>query len=37
MLSVHGERWEAVGDGVAHDEGRPLHLTRYAAQRTAGG
>ena len=30
-LDRHGPGWEAVRDGVAHDEGWPLYLDRYAA------
>jgi uncharacterized protein YndB with AHSA1/START domain len=30
-LERHGPGWESVRDGVAHDEGWPLYLTRYAA------
>ena len=30
-LERHGAGWEAVGDGVAGDEGWPLYLSRYAA------
>lgn len=30
-LDRHGPGWQAVHDGVAHDEGWPLYLTRYAA------
>jgi len=30
-LDRHGPGWEAVRDGVAHDEGWPLYLNRYAA------
>ncbi|AXO38373.1 hypothetical protein MicB006_6115 [Micromonospora sp. B006] len=29
-LDRHGPGWESVRDGVAHDEGWPLYLTRYA-------
>ena len=29
--------WESVRDGVAHDQGWPLYLDRYAALFTAGG
>ena len=35
-LDRHGPGWEAVRDGVAHDEGWPLYLDRYAALVTAG-
>lgn len=30
-LDRHGPGWEGVRDGVAHDEGWPLYLDRYAA------
>jgi uncharacterized protein YndB with AHSA1/START domain len=30
-LDRHGPGWESVRDGVAHDQGWPLYLTRYAA------
>ncbi|GIJ76507.1 Uncharacterized conserved protein YndB, AHSA1/START domain [Micromonospora phaseoli] len=30
-LDRHGPGWESVRDGVAHDEGWPLYLNRYAA------
>jgi len=30
-LERHGAGWEAVGDGVAGDDGWPLYLSRYAA------
>src|SRR6185312_1007320 len=30
-LDRHGPGWQAVSDGVGHDEGWPLYLTRYAA------
>jgi uncharacterized protein YndB with AHSA1/START domain len=30
-LDRHGPGWEAVRDGVAHDEGWPRYLDRYAA------
>lgn len=29
-LDRHGPEWPAVRDGVAHDEGWPLYLRRYA-------
>jgi uncharacterized protein YndB with AHSA1/START domain len=29
-LDRHGPGWESVRDGVAHDEGWPLYLDRYA-------
>jgi uncharacterized protein YndB with AHSA1/START domain len=35
-LDRHGPGWEAVRDGVAHDEGWPLYLDRYAALVAAG-
>jgi uncharacterized protein YndB with AHSA1/START domain len=35
-LDRHGPGWQAVRDGVAHDEGWPLYLTRYAALVTEG-
>ena len=35
-LDRHGPGWPAVSDGVAHDEGWPLYLTRYAALFTEG-
>jgi uncharacterized protein YndB with AHSA1/START domain len=35
-LDRHGPGWEAVRDGVAHDQGWPLYLDRYAALVTAG-
>jgi uncharacterized protein YndB with AHSA1/START domain len=35
-LDRHGPGWESVRDGVAHDEGWPLYLTRYAALFTQG-
>jgi uncharacterized protein YndB with AHSA1/START domain len=35
-LDRHGPGWQAVSDGVAHDEGWPLYLTRYAALVTEG-
>jgi uncharacterized protein YndB with AHSA1/START domain len=35
-LDRHGPGWEAVRDGVAHDQGWPLYLDRYAALFTAG-
>jgi uncharacterized protein YndB with AHSA1/START domain len=34
-LERHGEGWEGVRDGVAHDGGWPLYLDRYAALLTA--
>lgn len=30
-LDRHGPGWESVRDGIAHDEGWPLYLDRYAA------
>lgn len=30
-LDRHGPGWQAVRDGVGHDEGWPLYLARYAA------
>ena len=36
-LDRHGPGWEAVSDGVGHDEGWPLYLQRYAALFTDGG
>ena len=30
-LDRHGPGWESVRDGIAHDQGWPLYLTRYAA------
>src|SRR5437016_4440498 len=35
-LHRHGPGWQAVSDGVAHDEGWPLYLARYAALFTDG-
>jgi len=35
-LDRHGPGWESVRDGVAHDEGWPLYLSRYAALMTEG-
>ena len=34
-LDRHGPGWEAVSDGVGHDEGWPLYLQRYAALLTS--
>ncbi len=34
-LDRHGPGWQSLSDGVAHDEGWPLYLTRYAALFTA--
>jgi uncharacterized protein YndB with AHSA1/START domain len=36
-LDRHGPGWQAVRDGVGHDEGWPLYLNRYAALFTQGG
>ena len=30
-LDRHGPGWQAVRDGIAHDQGWPLYLDRYAA------
>jgi uncharacterized protein YndB with AHSA1/START domain len=30
-LDRHGDGWEAVRDGVGHDQGWPLYMERYAA------
>ena len=30
-IDRHGPGWEAVSDGVGHDQGWPLYLDRYAA------
>jgi uncharacterized protein YndB with AHSA1/START domain len=30
-IERHGPGWEAVADGVGHDQGWPLYLARYAA------
>jgi uncharacterized protein YndB with AHSA1/START domain len=30
-IDRHGPGWEAVAEGVGHDEGWPLYLARYAA------
>jgi uncharacterized protein YndB with AHSA1/START domain len=30
-IDHHGPGWEAVADGVGHDQGWPLYLDRYAA------
>ena len=35
-IDRHGPGWEAVRDGVAHDQGWPLYLDRYAALFTDG-
>jgi uncharacterized protein YndB with AHSA1/START domain len=34
-LDRHGSGWQGLRDGVAHDEGWPLYLDRYAALLTA--
>ncbi len=34
-LDRHGDGWQGVRDGVAHDAGWPLYLDRYAALFTA--
>jgi uncharacterized protein YndB with AHSA1/START domain len=34
-LDRHGPGWQGVRDGVAHDEGWPLYLDRFAALLTA--
>jgi uncharacterized protein YndB with AHSA1/START domain len=36
-LDRHGPGWQSVRDGVSHDEGWPLYLSRYAALFTEGG
>ncbi|MFW3170607.1 SRPBCC family protein [Geodermatophilus sp. CPCC 206100] len=36
-IDRHGPGWEAVSDGVGHDQGWPLYLDRYAALFAAGG
>ena len=36
-IDRHCPGWEAVRDGVGHDEGWPLYLDRYAALFTSGG
>jgi uncharacterized protein YndB with AHSA1/START domain len=36
-IDRHGPGWEAVRDGVGHDQGWPLYLDRYAALFTSGG
>jgi len=36
-LDRHGDGWESVRDGVAHDQGWPLYLDRYAALFTTSG
>lgn len=30
-IDRHGPGWEAVADGIGHDQGWPLYLARYAA------
>jgi uncharacterized protein YndB with AHSA1/START domain len=35
-LDRHGTGWEAISDGVGHDDGWPLYLDRYAALLAAG-
>ena len=35
-LERHGPGWEAVAEGVGHDQGWPLYLARYAALLAAG-
>jgi uncharacterized protein YndB with AHSA1/START domain len=35
-IDRHGPGWEGVRDSVAHDEGWPLYLDRYAALLTEG-
>ncbi|HKD96427.1 MAG TPA: SRPBCC family protein [Micromonosporaceae bacterium] len=35
-LDRHGPGWQAVSDGVSHDQGWPLYLDRYAALLTEG-
>jgi len=35
-LDRHGPGWQSVSDGVAHDQGWPLYLSRYAALFTEG-
>jgi uncharacterized protein YndB with AHSA1/START domain len=35
-LDRHGPGWEAVRDGVGHDQGWPLYLDRFAAVVAAG-
>jgi uncharacterized protein YndB with AHSA1/START domain len=36
-LDRHGPGWESVADGVGHDQGWPLYLSRYAALFPDGG
>ena len=35
-LDRHGPGWEALSDGVGHDDGWPLYLQRFAALFTSG-
>jgi uncharacterized protein YndB with AHSA1/START domain len=35
-LDRHGAGWQSVSDGVGHDQGWPLYLTRYAGLLTGG-
>ena len=35
-IDRHGPGWQAVADGVGHDQGWPLYLERYADLLTAG-
>ena len=35
-IDRHGPGWEALRDGVGHDQGWPLYLARYAALFTTG-
>lgn len=34
-IDRHGPGWEAISDGVGHDAGWPLYLSRYAALLTS--
>lgn len=36
-IDRHGPGWQAVADGVGHDQGWPLYLERYAALFTTAG
>ncbi|HEX6514745.1 MAG TPA: SRPBCC family protein [Nocardioidaceae bacterium] len=36
-IDRHGPGWQAVAEGVGHDQGWPLYLQRYAALFTQGG
>ena len=36
-IDRHGPGWQAVADGVGHDQGWPLYLARYAALFPQGG